>query len=620
MTEVRRNLESGDIYLNHFWTGMITNRSPLFTPISSFGIQMIQRMDALIDGLNMELSPKATLWRRFPYTKFCTAQFGSSEWPLTWTSFRNLSGTIYPIVDTPTHVYQFSGSAITAVYTKGTTAQSSFCGSNRNRAGVGNFLYWCDGNASEKWDGSHQWKWGIQAPSVTPGLSFSVGALSPTAGYSYVYCYYNSVTGHLSSASPVSANTGPLTGKNITVSYTASGDSQVTNIWIFRIADGGGLYYFLASVANATSNYTDSTADTGLNKNLIADLSGVNSPPPAGMAHTAFYAGRPWGLVGNVLYAGAGPDATIGVGTECWPGANNWVLPGQGTALVATSVGLAVFTYDDLYLLAGTDLTSFTLLPWQINFGVAGENSVTQDGDLLFVFTTRSLFYSIQYGQSLSEIGFNLRDKLGAMNSANVYIALHRDGADEGLFVSDGSTNVWRYGLDFGAWSPKAQPLMGAHAISSIETSTGVWTLLLGTGAGSSYIYGRNPSPGSFADDGTAYSAYVTIGNLILAPPGQIATPEKLLVQVAGPVATYTYPAVSVLPNNVSGSFTTLPVTGDDPPQLSGTAYASTNPLCKFNAWRGVQSPLPQQVQSIQVKIDFDSETVQGELLGVGVI
>lgn len=702
---------------------MITNRSPLFTPISSFGIQMVQRMDALIGGLNMEISPKATLWRRFPFTRFCSTQFGANDWPLTWTSFKNLSGTIYPIVDTPTHVYSFTPSSMTAIYTKGTTAQSSFCGSRPDAGGVGNFLYWCDGNSAQKWDGTHQWLWGISAPIVTPGLSYAAGSLSPTSGYTYVYCYINTVTGHISSGSPVSANTGPQTSKNITVSYSASSDPQVSAIWIFRTVDGGGLYYFLASVANTNGSYTDSTSDSGLNKNLIADVSAVNAPPPTGIAHTAFYAGRPWALVGNVLYAGAGPDATIGVGVECWPGANNWVLPGSGTCLRATSVGLAVFTADDLYILTGNDLSSFTLLPWEMNFGVSGENSVTQDGDLLFVFTSRSMLYSIQYGASLSEIGFNIRDKLGSMNSSNVYIALHRSGQDEGLFVSDGAYNVWRYGMDFGSWSPPANPLMGVRAISSIETSLGVWTLLLGTGVGSKYIYGRNPSATSFQDDGTAYPCFATIGNLIVAPPGQIATPEKVLVQVTGsgafqtqsiclqdsnsvnwlltvsdagilqtahggsapqtiflndsvlpntswrlsittggllqPVSVtydptypttfgflstpsslvcggitisngilsqptpgnYTYPTVAVLPNNVSGTFTNLPVTGDDPPQVSGTSYASTNPVSKFHSWRGVQSnTITQQVQSVQIRVVFTTDTTQSEILGVGLV
>lgn len=613
MTEIRRNLESGDIYLNHFWTGVVNNRSPLFTPISAFGIQMIQRMDALIGGLNMELSPKATLWRRYGFSKFCTVQFGSSIYPLTFYSFKNLSGTIRPMVDTGSEVYSFTSSALTGVFAKaGGAGQSSFIG-------VGNELYWCDGTSTpQKWDGTHLWQWGIVAPSVTPGLSYSSGSLSPTSGYQYVYCYYNSTTGHLSSASSASANTGPLTNKNITVSYTASSDSQVSNIWIFRTADGGSLFYFLVSVSNATSSYTDSTADSGLNTDLIAPVAGVNAPPLAAIAHTAFYASRPWAAVGNVLYYGAGPDATIGVGTECWPAANNFTLPGQITCLRPTSVGLAIFTQDDLYILVGSDISSFTLLPWQVNFGVMTENAVAQDGDVLYVFTSRGLLYSIQYGAGLAEIGFNIRGSLGAMNSSSVYVTLHRNGGDEGLFVSDGSTNMWRYGLDFGAWSPVAQPTMGCSAIGSIETSIGTWSLLMGVGAGSGYIYYRNSA--SFTDDGTAFNCSAIVGSLIVAPPGQVAVPEKVLLQVTNQGAGWTYPTLSVLPNNVSGTFTAIPNPVGDPPHLAGTAYESTNPLSKCHYWKNAQSPLPQEVQNLQIQVAFTTDTTQSEILGVGLM
>lgn len=613
MSEIRRNLEQGDIYLNHFWSGLVTNRSPLFTPISSFGIQMIQRMDCLIGGLNMELSPKATLWRRYGFTQYCTAGFGTAQWPRAFYGFKNIAGALRPVVDTQTAVLSFSSSTQTQIFAKAAGAgQSSIIT-------VGNQMYFCDGvSVPQKWDGANQWMWGIATPSITPGLSFGSGSLSPTSGYSYVYCYFNPVTGQLSSASPYSANTGPQTSKNITVGYTKSADPQVSNIWIFRTLDGGSLYYLLAQVPNLTSSYTDSTADSGLNTDLVAPVAGVNNPPPAGMAHVAFYASRPWGAVGNVLFFGAGPDATIGVGTECWPGANNFTVQGNITSLNPLSIGLAVLTEDTLYLLTGTDITSFDLNPWQKNFGVMSENAVTQDGDVLYVFTSRSLFYSIQYGVGLSEIGFNIRGNLAAINPSNVYVTLHRSGADEGIFVSDGSTNLWRYGLDFGAWSPVAQPLMGCNAIGSIETSTGTWSLLMGQAAGSGNIFFRDPT--SFSDNGKTYSCFAQIGSLVIAPPGQVAVPEKILVQITSLGAGWTYPTVSVLPNNVTGTFTALPYPKGDPPHLAGTAYESTNPLSKCHYWKCAASPLPQEVQNLQIEIAFTTDSTQSEILGVGVM
>jgi len=219
---IQRNLEAGgNFYVNRWLTGLYNQRSPLFVPLSAMGLQLIQRMDALWSGLNMEISSVNTLIRRPAFTRFCSAQFGSSDYPLNYYSFQNTSGTIYPMVDTPTKLYQFSTSAITSVYTKGTTARSSM-------QRVGDWLYVCDGTNLKKWNGTTVENWGIQPPVSAPSLSFGSGALSPTSGYTYVYCYVNSTTGHVSQASPLSANTGALTSQNITVSYAASSELKWT--------------------------------------------------------------------------------------------------------------------------------------------------------------------------------------------------------------------------------------------------------------------------------------------------------------------------------------------------------------------------------------------------------
>ncbi len=205
------------------------------------------------------------------------------------------------------------------------------------------------------------------------------------------------------------------------------------------------------------------------------------------------------------------------------------------------------------------------------------------------------------------------------MNPAAVYVALHRSGADEGLFVSDGTANLWRYGLDFGAWSPVAQPLMGSGAIASIETSLANWNLCLGSNLPEKYSYFRDT--GSFTDDGTGYLCDVIVGSLIVAPPGQIAMPEKVILQVTKlSTGTWTYPTLSVLPNNVSGTFTVIPNPVGEPYQLAGGAYESTNPLTKAHQWKNVQVPLPQIVQNLQVQVAFANDTTQSEIVGIGLL
>jgi len=120
--------------------------------LTQLGLQVVSRLDTLWDGLNTEISPKMTLVRRPGFSKYCSSAFGSNESPLTFYSFKNLSGTIKTIVDTSVGVYTFTTSALTSIYSKGTTTQSSL-------QKVGNILYWCDGNAAKKWDGSTVTNW-----------------------------------------------------------------------------------------------------------------------------------------------------------------------------------------------------------------------------------------------------------------------------------------------------------------------------------------------------------------------------------------------------------------------------------------------------------------------------
>jgi hypothetical protein len=602
MANISRNLESNGLYLNRWLTGLVTQRSPLFTPISAMGLQMISRQDALWDGLNSELSPVMTPVRRAGYGTYCSSAFGSSDYPLQFHSFKNLSGTIKTLADCPTKVVSFTTSAQTTVFSKSGSAQGMF-------TDVGDMMYYCDGTDADlkKWNQTTVSGWGIAKSVTAPTLSFGAGSLSPLSGYTYCYCYVNSSTGHVSTASPRSASTGPQTSKNITVGYSTSADAQVDKIWIFRNNDGGSVFYFLAEINNTGSTYTDSTPDSGLNNDIVAPLTG-NDPPPTGMRLALFHEGRMWGVVGNKVYWGSGPDVTTGVGEESWYLPNVFKFPGAVTALASTSVGLIVFTSADAFIITGSSLADFDHGLWQKNFGVASQNCVAQDGDTLFVFTSRGQLFEISGG--LEEIGQPIRAKLQAFTPGNVYLALHRSGEDEGLFVSDGSTNVYRYSIAFSCWCPVAQPVGGVRCIQSIETSTAVYSLMAGRTSGSGKILSR--TPGTFLDDGSTYSGFFTVGSLVLAPPRKTAKVSSVLMEVM-PVGTY--PTVAVLLDEISGSFTTLPNPVADPWRKG----ASSTVLMKRHDLQAATTPLPMEVRHMQVKVSFASENAKNEVLGMGI-
>ena len=611
--EIQRGLESGgNLYINKWWTGLYKNRSPLFTPVSALGIQLIARQDALWDGLNMTVTPQFTVKRRYGHLKASSVAFGASEWPLTWFDFQKLDGSITLLADTQTNVYTWTSSTKTSIYTKaGGADQSSF-------VDVANTLYWVDGVNAKKWDGTTVSNMGIATPLTAPTLSFTSGSLSPKVGYHYVYDYVNSSTGTTSSASPFSASTGPQTSQNIVVGGARCTDTQCDKIDIYRTLDGGAVYYFLARINNPGSGswtYTDSTSDSGLNDLLIAPILGVNNPPAAGMSLLVWFAGRLWGASGNTLYYSTGPDTLNGVQEEAWAPGNNYTLPGAITALAATSQGLIIWTIDDAYVLTGDSAANFTVPNlWQKNWGVQNQNCVCQDGDNLFIISSKGLVFN--FGASgLTETGFPIGAQLGAFTPSDCYIVMHRSGADEGIFISDGSANMYRYSQVSNSWDPVYQPVGGCGALYSAEISPENWVLLVGRSTGSGYTLKRDT--GTWSDDGTAYTCFTTVGSVVVAPPRQVANIESVLGQF---VAVGTYPTVSVLLNEIADTgtppavFTTLPNPVPDPPQLQATQSIWT----KRHDLKAAQSPLPGHVQHLQIKVAFTAEAQPNEIYGIG--
>jgi hypothetical protein len=753
-------------YINMWRTGLYTQRSPLITPVASQGMQVVSRFDALVDGLNMELSNNNTLVRRPAFPRYCSVQLGANDYPLNYYSFTNLSGVLKLVVDTPTYVHTFTSSTLTPILTKGTTAQTRF-------QKVANMLYMCNGVDLKKWDGTTTTNWGIAAAVTAPTLAFVAnGVLSPTSGYRYVYVGKNSTTGHTSTASPISASTGPLRSNNVTestsvsnitavaisgsnvvtitcvnnfkpgqtvlinnlvtatslngvtltvttsstvqftapfthalytttadtgtatmkvtvpnapymyvvkqgntfiadagvvysatnvslalttgvpttgqysvnvatgtytfaaadvglgvvpsysyslalstglnISITGSGftDTQVDKIDVFRTNDGGSVFNYLATVSNpgaGTWTYTDSTVDSGLNDFIHPSMNHLNDPPPAGATDVKFHMGRIWVAVNNFVYFGAGGDTLSGVPEEAFPPANVFEFPAKVTAIFSHSVGLMVLTSDNIYIISGGDTLSFSDKLWMANFGVKSPNCVAQDGDLFYVYTSRGQLFEI--GDSLSEIGQPIGDQLQLkFNPNTTCLALHRSGSDAGLFISDGTTNLYKYSLAYQAWSTTAQPVGGVNIVSSIEATTANWTLMSGRAVGGQYLTSRNLT--SYTDDGGTYPAFATIGTLTVAPPGETLGIDSVLVERMPVGSPHT---VSVLLNEIGGTFTVVPFTAVDPWSLPG----STSIIATRHDLTGAAIPLPQMIRHLQVKISFVSEAIKNEVLGL---
>ena len=936
---IRRNLEQGQIFIPLWINGIHVNRSPLFTPLSPMGLQIITRYDTLWAGLNMELSLQNTLVRRPGFPQFCNQAFGSSEWPLAFFSYQNLSGVVTPLVDTQTNVYTFSPTAKSSIFTKSAGAgQTSF-------QRVGNALYMADGvdfvaDADSGTLGAAR-AVGLAVPTVAPTFTIGTnGFLLPTTGWSYGYSYDNSTTDHVSTLSPVSADTGdldvqsvtessvtcsvttlsvndtggngpftvtfgtpngnnfwvgasvtisgnwgpspnasaingaytitavstdsfsastakwgppapsptigqnsnlqesglngvsavlqPITipgaaaadpyvytvaqaanfaatngygvvspspmsvtgpagapvytqlqsgtpstgqfvvdaatgqitfasadaGKSIVVTYAitpvtgsspvsfivtgpasnntftggtqddTTGYSLADSITVYRSQDADGTagpWYFLslipnnlaissatytaqtlqttyalttacpaganngfagavgtggatiagfshtgnngtfdivastetsitctnpngvnethaATVNSGTWSYTDTGAvygyafdpsvpDGELDILVEAPIDDENNPPPnttnpltTSVSGTfrlvTYYAGRLWGAVDNYVYFAGGPDVTYGNPSEAWPPANVFAYPGLVTGLLACPAGLLVFTSDAMYVIYGTSTLSFYSQLYQKNLGVASQNCVYLDGDVVYIFSNQGQMWS--FTDTLTEIGYNVAPVLSATFSPpSAYITLHRSGEDVGLFISDGSTNYMKYRPDQQSWSPVGQIVGGASCLSSIETSVGTYTLLAGPASGAGYILGRNL--GSWTDNLTGtYPCWAVIGSLTVAPPGGTALIEYLTMQY---MPAGTAPTISLLAQQIAtlagvGPWVALGAGVNDPPKLINN---DPTVLQQRFYLKSAQQPMAQEMCHLMVKVAFPAENAKAEILTLGV-
>jgi hypothetical protein len=480
--------------------------------------------------------------------------------------------------------------------------------------------------------------------TITWVCKSNLGPLSVFSGYQYMYVYSTqapTVSGgyyHRSDGSPVTITTGPVFGTYAPVlSGAYSTSTDVGSVDIYRTRDGGSSFDYAGSVPNntlgGTWNFTDSIKDAALNASLIIPLgtallsdpppgqTGTHSPSGDAISFITYWQGRFWAISNNPgggckVYFTSGPDVDNGDSFACWPPANVFTFPGQGIALIPTSVGLLVWLNDALKIIAGGPQTlSYFDTDLLDNFGISSPNCVAKDGDTVTALLTSGQVFTLNVS-SKTEISAFIADIVQTFPENSSYLAYHRNGLDNGLFLGDGSTNVLRYGLNVNSWSPIYKPVGGIKALNSIETSVGNYTLCAGRATAAGWILGR--APGVVQDDGANYSAcFATIGNIVLSQPLEPLVP---VFYVAGYFAAGgSIPTVSILPNEITGStgpgFVTLPDVQDEP-SLGMTA--STTLMAK--QWDVKCMPNMRNswlMHHLQVKISFPAENFASTIYGI---
>ena len=432
----------------------------------------------------------------------------------------------------------------------------------------------------------------------------------------YAFGYHSSgATNHLSTMSPTLTVQAPIIGNNVNIQGNCSTDTQVDSDDLYRTLDGGGLLLYDTGTPNittvgATFTIFDTALDSDLNFLLTGPVAHANDPPPSGITNLTYFMGRLWGVVGNLLYFSAGPDCVNGDGAQAWPPANVFTFSGPINGLAPTSQGLVVFTPNEMsVVLGGPQTTTFWVQPLIKNFGVLSPNCVAQESDEIVIYTSQYQMFAIS-PNGKNELGFNVSPTLAAnFNPSTAYLAIHRNGQDQGLFIADNP--IASIDTAFGTRSLVSATNATWHAMR-YNMNAESWDALA-TITGSNFICRRDPS--TFADSGLAYAAYATVGSIVMSEPGEAAAIVKALMLTSAAVGSAL--TVDVLPNEVSGSFTNIPLSNSDPWQLP----ASSTINMKQYQWKGVQTPLSQIVKHLQVRITMSAtDTVKNEIYTIGIL
>jgi hypothetical protein len=462
------------------------------------------------------------------------------------------------------------------------------------------------------------------------------GTFSAVNGYTYVVAYGNSASGEVSNASPPSLSTGPFaSAAYVGVPVVASTDPQVNQIRVYRTTDsGGGNQYFEISnspFANTSTTIQDTTPDTSLQVTSQAEINLGNTPPPAGLINLEWFSGRMWGSTNNLLWASTGPETLSGSAPNSnWNPLFQWVIPGVLVRNVAGPNGMLVFTQDDCYIVRGTDITNYTVNEFVKDFGIRTYNAVDTDGTNIYVFTSDRQFICVS-SAGANDLGLAIADQLANVDPTQVYVKVNRYGLDSIVRILDTVNNVYYdYNLNQQCWNlPGILKMSSCTAMGSIETSPGVWRLLLSsTNAGVTQLAYRDIT--NFLDLGTAYAPNAVFGSIQLADPGSLAKfgscgGFNLQYTLAG-----TLPTLSVLPNDIgatlsnavgsqiTGNFVSLSV-GTNPLPWPPTLGAQPKGYRNLGYYYAAAKGLSAYLLHLQFQISAPAENTATELIGFGI-
>jgi hypothetical protein len=482
--------------------------------------------------------------------------------------------------------------------------------------------------------------YGMAGPSVTPTGS---GTLTTSqGGWIYVQCYGNSADQSCSTASPPSLSTGDFSNvDHVDVDVTASLDPQVNQIRVFRTVDGGPDDTLLelpnSPFPNVTATIEDAALDTQLNSFSLAPVNHEADPPPAGMVAPVYHLGRVFGISGNLVVWSAGPDVQpAGAnGNSAFPPLNFAPFEEQPIRLYSgvTNQGPTLFIFGtaNVYAIFGSGTQASPFLPptiYMARVGILSYDEGEVIGSTFYMFTSTGKFVSFDPSAGYVEQGFPIGDQFAKVTTGGISQALYSPGSgfvtwheagsgDTAIYVADGAVGWFRLSPiaspESGyVWSPRRAIVGGTSAVQSVETSPGVFQLLIGPAASGPILYRDLTVNTDWASGAAvAYPSWDVRGNVVLCESGEIA--EIAHIGLKSTAYGGTRPKVSLLLGEIAATatvpFDELEITGTDPPELeeSQTLYS--------DRYVALQNSITPKCDNFQLKIDYGTQATADELL-----
>ena len=488
----------------------------------------------------------------------------------------------------------------------------------------------------------------------------SSGTVANTQNWFYAYAFVSSSTPDVSSASPVSIPIQRAASSWISLTGFTSSDPQVDTIRIYKTllqptsvttVTGSQLFQLIdiPMPSTGTWQYVDTANDppdpnSPLNTLVIADTTGINTPPLPQITNFVYYLGRLWGSVGNTIYASAGPDVVNdGNPFTAFPPSNFMDFPATIVRMIASSQGLMVYTSDNVQVITGNGVAPIagesgfvTFVPniYTDDISLGNYDGLTTDGSTTYIYTVDRNVVSLS-SSGLTWISTAISNKLQAtftladgtsinFDPTTSYLTWYVNGDDYGLLISDGTYGWFRMmpstSPDAGnmVWSPFAKISNGSSggisAVQYIETDiTGKHDVLIGPGhSGTGPILKRDKTVNT--DNGTTFSWYATFGSIVLAHPNEVAMIQSVVVDS---VMTGSHPWVTVWFDEINSSGVNYTYTDyvNDP----YTAFESTTTY----ADRFYMSDEPEAVaicRHLQLAVNFPAEDAANTVLSTTII